>query len=196
MSTTAEQSSAAERPRRADALRNRSRVLEAAHAAFAEHGLEAQMEDVARRAGVGVGTVYRHFPTKEALLDALVVARFAEINERAQAALARTDADPMEELAGVLRHAKDLQSTDRGFADIVASTLGASAACRAQLEELHVTTGGLLDRARAAGSLREDFTFEDIGAIMCGLAAVQRHKPHLADRYLALVLDGMRAVAR
>lgn len=171
-------------------------MLAAAHAAFSEHGLEAQMEDVARRAGVGVGTVYRHFPTKEALLDALVVARFAEIHEHALAALARAGEDPMEALTGMLRHAKQLQAADRGFADVVASTLTASEACRAQMAELHVTTGELVARAQAAGSLRPDFSVEDIGAIMCGLASVQRHKPHLADRYLTLVLDGMRAGAR
>ncbi len=76
-----------EQPLRADARRNREKVLAAARAVFSEHGRDAQMDDVARRAGVGVGTVYRHFPTKEALIEALMVAAFETIAEAAEAAL-------------------------------------------------------------------------------------------------------------
>src|ERR1700756_2007672 len=82
---------AAPRPLRADAARNRERVLAAAREAFAEYGRDAQMEDVARRAGVGVGTVYRHFATKEALVDALLETRFRQAMERAREALALED---------------------------------------------------------------------------------------------------------
>ena len=83
---------AAARPLRADARRNREKVIAAARAAFAEQGREAQMDDVARRAEVGVGTVYRHFPTKEALLEALIEDTFAQIAERTREKLDRADA--------------------------------------------------------------------------------------------------------
>src|ERR671910_2175082 len=82
----------AAKPLRADARRNRERILKAARAVFGDHGIDAQIDDVAKRAKVGVGTVYRHFPTKEALLDALVRERFEEIAGYAREALERDDA--------------------------------------------------------------------------------------------------------
>src|ERR1044071_6160977 len=91
-----------ERPLRADARRNREKVLAAARAVFSEHGREAQMDDVARRAGVGVGTVYRHFPTKEALIEALMVDSFKSIAAEAERAL--DIEDPWEALTTVLWH--------------------------------------------------------------------------------------------
>src|SRR3954467_11385408 len=106
------------RPLRADARRNRERILKAARSVFADQGSDAQIDDVARRAKVGVGTVYRHFPTKDALLDALVRARFDEICVLADGALARDDGwVPFRDL--VWRSA-ERSARDRGFCDAIA----------------------------------------------------------------------------
>src|SRR5919199_1126344 len=99
----------AERPQRADARRNRERVVAAARAEFGERGRDAQMDDVARRAGVGVGTVYRHFPTKRALLEALMLAAFNSIAAEAERALKEIE-DPWEAFATVVRHGAEVMS--------------------------------------------------------------------------------------
>src|SRR5215211_6632834 len=104
-----------ERPLRADARRNREKVLEAARAVFSEHGRDAQIDDVARRAGVGVGTVYRHFPTKEALIEALMVAAFESIAAHAQAALEVED--PWEAFSSVLWRGAEIMSADRALSE-------------------------------------------------------------------------------
>src|SRR3954463_16836144 len=101
-------------PRR-DAQPNRARIIAAPRAAFQERGLEVGVDEIARRAGVGMGTLYRHFPTKDALIDAVVDARFAELTALAEAALETPDAG--EGFAGVLVSAVELQTTDRGFKD-------------------------------------------------------------------------------
>src|SRR5690349_10916702 len=108
-----------ERPLRADARRNRERVLEAARAVFAEHGRDAQMDDVAKKAGVGVGTVYRHFPTKEALIEALVVDSFQKIALRAEAALQADDA--WDALASTLWAGAEILAADRALSEVFAS---------------------------------------------------------------------------
>src|SRR5690242_8135354 len=105
-----------ERPLRADARRNREAIVKAARAVFAQYGREAQMDDVARRAKVGVGTVYRHFPTKEALLEALAQDRFAQIAGFAQDAL--EVADPWEAFAGFLRRCAEVNASDRALSQV------------------------------------------------------------------------------
>src|SRR5947199_9029308 len=101
------------RPMRADARRNRERILDAALAAFAEHGSASQMEDVAARAGVGVGTLYRHFPTKEALILAVVVRRFERFADYAAEAL-EADGDPGEAFAGLIRRVAGDMAAEAG----------------------------------------------------------------------------------
>src|ERR671915_1320812 len=108
------------KPLRADARRNRERVLKAARAVFADHGIEAQIDDVAKRAKVGVGTVYRHFPTKEALLDAVVRERFEEIAGYAEEALRHEDA--WEGFSELIWRAAERNADDLGFCGAVAST--------------------------------------------------------------------------
>src|SRR5215813_1849416 len=112
------------RPLRADARRNRERVLAAAREVFAEQGREAQMDDVARKAGVGVGTVYRHFPTKMALIDALAKDAFERIAAAAEEQLARTDADPWEVLTEVVWAGAQVMVGDRVIADVMAELHG------------------------------------------------------------------------
>ena len=110
------------RPLRADARRNRERVLTAAAVVFSEHGHEAQMDDVASRAGVGVGTVYRHFPTKEALMEALAVDRFEKVLAAGNAALERDD--PWEAFVEALWAGAELLAGDRAFTEIVGELQG------------------------------------------------------------------------
>ena len=107
---------------RADARRNREKVLEAARAVFSEQGRDAQMDDVARRAGVGVGTVYRHFPTKEALIEALMVAAFETIAAAAEEALEIED--PWEAFASVCWRGAETMAADRALSEVFASIPG------------------------------------------------------------------------
>src|ERR671929_2362335 len=124
-----------ERPLRADARRNREKVLAAARAVFSENGRDAQMDDVARRAGVGVGTVYRHFPTKEALIEALVVDAFETIAAHAHDALAIED--PWEAFTSVMWRGAEVMAGDRALSEVFASIPGAMEQAMPTVEGLH-----------------------------------------------------------
>ena len=180
----------AERPLRADARRNRERILKAARAVFAERGIEAQIDDVAKRAKVGVGTVYRHFPTKEALREELVRERFTEIAGFAREALERDDAwTGFNEL---IWRAADRNAIDRALCEVVAfsnpSAIVEETGLAGSLETL-------MARAKADGRMRTDATVGDVGMMMCGASSVMRMHPdrELWRRHLQLVLDGLRA---
>jgi AcrR family transcriptional regulator len=188
-------SSVEERPLRADARRNRERVLAAAGDVLAEHGLDAQMDQIAAAAGVGVGTVYRHFPTKEALVAALVADRWRRLAAEAGPALEADDA--WEGLSGFLWRCARLQLENRAWAEL---TAGGPLAFEANDEhrELLDVTQQLVDRARAAGAVRDDLTGQDIGMLMCGTCSVIRTTGgHEGDRtwerFFELALDGLRA---
>ena len=182
------------RPLRADARRNRERVLTAAAVVFSEHGHEAQMDDVASRAGVGVGTVYRHFPTKEALMEALAVDRFQKVLAAAHAALERED--PWEALVEALWAGAELLAGDRAFTEIVGELQGPMPLEESVLTEMNETWGELLRRAQEAGDLRPDIVLDDIPMIMCGVGMATR-KPHQCPeawrRHVSIILDGLRA---
>jgi AcrR family transcriptional regulator len=183
-----------DRPLRADARRNREKVLEAAREVFSDQGREAQMDDVARRAGVGVGTVYRHFPTKEALIEALMVAAFEAIAAEAEAALEVED--PWEAFTSVLWRGAEIMAGDRALSEVFASIPGATEAVVPTVAGLTDTVSELIRRAQAAGALREDLLVDDIPMVMCGIgsATKKEHRcPSAWRRHLALVLDGMRA---
>jgi AcrR family transcriptional regulator len=184
-----------ERPLRADARRNHRRILEAARAVFSESGADAQIDDVARRAGVGVGTVYRHFPTKEALMAELVRQKFVVFASRSREAL-ELPGEPFTVLADVMRaNAEDLhhdaamQQALAGFDDTV------RASAQPALDELLVLTQALVDRAHRAGSIRPDATGSDVGMLMCGLCATMAHSAPDFDwrRHLELMIDMLRA---
>jgi len=178
---------------RADALRNREKVLDAARAAFAEHGSDAQMEDVARRAGVGVGTVYRHFPTKQALAEALVEERFARIVAYAHELL--EEPDPWRAIVRSFEFCATTQEQDRGVADVLARLAGTGATTRPpdrHREQLLALTGRMLDRARAAGAIRSDLRAADMPPLYCGLASVVQAGVADWRRYLDLLLAGLR----
>jgi AcrR family transcriptional regulator len=181
------------RPRRADAQRNRQRVLDAAFEVFAAEGEDASMDAIARRACVGVGTVYRHFSTKEALIEALVQVRFEEMLARVEAAVERDD-DAWAAIVELFNHAASLDARDRIFAQMNDPRQIPGVA--PVLEQLLVGWGTLIARAKAQGTLRQDFGADDIPCVMCGLANVVMSASSEAHwrRYLDILLAGLRAV--
>jgi AcrR family transcriptional regulator len=185
-----------EKPLRADARRNREKVLAAARAVFAEQGVDAQMDDVARRADVGVGTVYRHFPTKEALLYALTDELFAVVAVHTRTLL--TLEDPWEAFTRAMWFGAEKTAGDRAFTEIMAATNKWPARTCAGKEDLLVTVGELMDRCKAAGKMRQDAIVEDIGLLMCGVGSASHMEHPVPDawrRHLAIMLDGLRAEA-
>jgi AcrR family transcriptional regulator len=188
---------ASEMPLRADARRNREKVMAAARTAFAEHGSDAQMDDVARRAAVGVGTVYRHFPTKEALLEALAVDAFERIVAITRENLA-TVADPWEALTRTLWAGAEILAADRALSEVMSEIPGPVPIGLQTQRELNQSMTELLGRAQAAGALRPDVVLDDIPMLMCGIGAATR-KSHACSnswrRHMALVIDGLRAAS-
>jgi AcrR family transcriptional regulator len=184
------------KPLRADARRNHERVLDAARECFAKNGIAAQMDDVAAYAGVGVGTVYRHFATKEALIRALAADYFAGEVTQAQSAL-EVD-DPWEAFSGFIRKGAELMASNRALAQISADRpeVMKNAAEAADAERgFFGMIETLISRAKDAGALRADFQLEDIPAIMCSLGALQTSRGAYANwrRVLEMLLDGLHA---
>jgi AcrR family transcriptional regulator len=184
-----------ERPLRRDAERNRLRILDAARVVFAERGLSASHDDIAREAGVGVGTVYRRFPEKEQLIDALFEARIEEIADVARAAADHPD--PWEALVGFLTRTQELQSQDRGLKEIV---LGGArgpqrvVAARALIAPLGAQ---ILQRAKDAGVVRGDIELSDLPLIQLAIGTIAESSRDIAPdvwrRMMSVVFDGLRA---
>lgn len=178
---------------RADARRNRESVITAARELFAEQGLDAQMPEIARAAGVGVGTVYRHFPTKDDLIAALTAERFERLAEKTREGLA-TD-DPWQGFAELIRFAAQIQADDRGLCEVMGSRaeLVYAAALASGLPEL---TDRIVRRAQRAGALRRDLTWEDIPMITCSLGPITQTNAGPAigrwPRLVEIILDGLR----
>lgn len=155
---------------RADAQRNRERVLEAARAVFAEQGLEASTNEIARRAGVGVATLFRRFPTR----DELVAAAFAEkMHGYAQAIEeALADPDPWYGFCGYIERICRMQADDRGFADVLTMTFPTAKAFEAERDRSAAALADLLERAKVTGRLRADFAHQDVPLILMANAGV------------------------
>jgi AcrR family transcriptional regulator len=185
------------RAERADKARNRARILAAASEAFAERGVETQMDDVAARAGLGVGTLYRHFATKEALMVALMKRKFEQILEVTRRGIEREEGEPFEVLANVLREGAEVAAADAVAQDALKRVGDAiwSDVMPTQLE-LVAATQVLIDRAQAAGTMRNDISAADVSMIMCGLSATMSVGEWDWRRYLELALDGLRAGAQ
>lgn len=179
-----------ERPLRADARRNRAAIVKAARAVFAKYGRDAQMDDVARRAKVGVGTLYRHFPTKDALLAALVEDKFERLAAMTREAMEMDD--PWDALATLMRRGAELHASDRALSQAVGDRpdLMGAAAFKAGLPALFEE---LIARGHAAGAVREDARWEDIPMAFCALGHIEGPPRASWQRMLALVLDGLRA---
>jgi AcrR family transcriptional regulator len=183
-----------DRPQRADARRNRAAIVAAARAVFAKHGRDAQMDDVARRAKVGVGTLYRHFPTKEALFAAIVVTRMEDVTADARA---QRDTDrPGEAFFTFLVGMVDNWRQKKDFIEALTSAgVDLEDVARAK-HDMHRELGKLLERAQETGAVRADVSIKEILALVAGaIGALDRHgiSTKGRDRMLAIIFDGLRA---
>jgi AcrR family transcriptional regulator len=194
MATAAKQPIAGPRAQRADARRNREKVLEAGRERFARAGLDAQMDEIARAAGVGVGTVYRHFPTKQDLLRALADDRFEGLAEAARDALEVEDA--WQGFVGFMTYSARVMSEDRALSEAMDQLPGLCRTSAARVDMLALT-GEVVARAQASGELRADLLPEDVPALVCGLGRAVRsevERPTMSwERFLEIMLAGLRA---
>ena len=179
---------------RRDALRNRERLLAAARAAFAEDGVDASLEEVARRAGVGIGTLYRHFPAREALVEAIVDEKLAAWLAAAEHAAARKDA--WRGLQDYLAQLVELQLEHRALRDVLVEHSGAEGRLEPVRERVRELLDNLIRRAHDDGSLRRDFTSADLTVLGWSLGRVIEATadvaPRAVYRHLHFALDGMR----
>ena len=181
------------RPLRADAARNRARVLEVAYETFAAEGLSVPIDEIARRAGVGAGTVYRHFPTKEALFQAVIQDRMQRLIGDGYGLL-ESDG-PGEALFTFLR-SMVLQwgATNRGLADALAGFgIDIESAAPDAEEAFLALLGELLRAAQEAGTARKDLEVREVKTILVGCLAMEAYNSALADRVTEVVVDGLRA---
>jgi AcrR family transcriptional regulator len=180
----------ASKPLRADAKRNRDKVLAAARQAFTENGASTSLEAIAKRAGVGIGTLYRHFPTRQALLEATYV---DEVEQLAAAAGEFASLEPWPALEAWLRRLGAYLVTKHALAGELLNYVDPSAnvfsACRS---ELYSAGAPLLDRAKAAGEIRPDVKLQDVVQMVGGIAKIQTADAETIGRILSLALDGLR----
>jgi AcrR family transcriptional regulator len=187
------------RPLRADAARNRARILDAARSAFAESGLDVGVEEIARRAGVGKGTLYRRFPTKEALVRAIFEDILDDLERLVEEVAAEPDAG--EAFRRFLSSAAHKQASNQGFFDVVAQRLGAAALTPDQRRRFLGAIARPLRRAQAAALVRGDLVPEDVQMMFRMLGATTRPAPDgtpMDDhwpRYLGLLEDALRPQA-
>ncbi len=182
------------RPQRADARRNRERVLAAAEAVFSEAGLKAQVDEVARRAGVGVGTVCRNFPTKQALIEAVLTSMYVSLLDQAEAAL--VTADPAAAFEQFVLALSEFQARHRAFAEQMANEPVLPETAHALRDALTSAIARLVTGAQSAGTVRADIGPADVAILFSGVAhatAVAGDlQPALRERYVRLILDGLR----
>lgn len=187
------------RPLRADAARNRAKVLEAARAAFAVEGVAVPLDDIARRAGVGAGTVYRHFPTKEALFEAVVADRIDAL--AAQGEAAHDADDPAAAFFGFFASMLADAEEKKDLADaLTAAGVGLRPETLASAARLHAALDALRRRAVDAGALRSEVTVADLHSLAVGALAAERHAAagpdHRPGRLTELICDGLRPAVR
>ena len=189
--TDAEHRSLLVRPRRADALRNYEKVLTAAREAFAEGGESTALEEIARRAGVGIGTLYRNFPNRQALVEALYLDEVEEV-ARAGADYLEVE-DPWEALNGWVERFIGYMATKRVLASELLNYLEPDAAlfqtCRASL---YAAGEPLLTRAQEAGVVRPDVAIADLIQMLVGMAKIPTTDPAQVQRLVGIALDGLR----
>lgn len=182
---------------RADAVRNRAAVLEAARRQFAAGGLDAGMEEVADAAGVGVGTVYRHFPSKAALVDAVFETLIEEVSTHAEEALA--EADAWEGFARLVERIAALTAENRGLRSVMRSRTRESEVLAARWAVAAGRIEEAVRRAQEQGAMRADVGLADVRAVFWGVGEVAEvaaeTAPELWRRHLHLLLDGLRAPA-
>jgi AcrR family transcriptional regulator len=183
------------RPLRSDARRNRERLVASARELFASRGVEASVEEITHHAGVGMGTLYRHFPHKEDLVDAVLEDAFAEVVAVAERAAAEPDA--WVGLTGFLERVLELHGANRGLKDVLDSSVHGRRRAEAMRSRLRPLVRGMIERAREQGTLRPDFTPQDLPFVFWSVGraieAAGDVAPDSWRRYLGLVLDGLRA---
>jgi AcrR family transcriptional regulator len=181
------------KPLRADAARNRARVLQVAYETFAAEGLGVPIDEIARRAGVGAGTVYRHFPTKESLFQAIVADRMEQLVDSARALVST---DPSQALYGFLVRMIELAAVDQGLADALAGIGVDLATVVPEGErEFMAVLAELLRQGQRAGTVRSDVDAKDIKTLLVGLQAMQRYRgdDEALMRVFQVVRDGLAA---
>ena len=178
------------RPKRADARRNYEKVLTAARKAFAEGGESTALEEIARRAGVGIGTLYRHFPNRQALVEALYV---NEVEEVCRSAAELDRSDPWEALNAWFERLMGYLATKQALAHELLNYLETDAplfqVCR---ESLYDAGGPLLKRAQEAGVVRQDVEFPEVMQMVVGIAKIPASDPSQVAHILRIALDGLR----
>jgi AcrR family transcriptional regulator len=180
-----------DKPLRADARRNRAALLDAAEAVFAASGPAASTEEVARAAGVGIGTLFRHFPTKEALLEAVYLARLQRLGDQA-VALAEAD-DPGAAFFDYFRTVVEESPAKTALTNALAEA-GVDPRAAAAGLGFQAAFGRLLARAQRAGAVRADIGVADMVALLVGASHAVEHAtdPAVRDRTIAIVIDGLR----
>jgi AcrR family transcriptional regulator len=194
MSSSASREPVPERPLRRDAEANRVKILRAAAEVFSERGLDVTLDDVAIRAGVGVGTVYRRYPSKQALAEALFVDKLDAVADLAEQALANPDS--WDALADFLEQAAGLMTADRGLRQILMSATYDTEQIGQARARLNQVGTKLVERAQRDGTVRADLRPTDVPLIQFMLASAADYawhvRPGIWRRYLALILDGLK----
>jgi AcrR family transcriptional regulator len=182
---------------RRDAQRNHELLVEAARELFMEQGVEAPLDEVARRAGLGIGTLYRHFATRDALVEAIVERRMGELLTIAEAAL--SEPDGWESLVRLLEGTLELQAADRMLKDVLMRYSPETARLESAREEVRRLFEQILAHARDEGTLRRDFALPDLALLLWSFApvtdATAKVAPNAWRRHLRWLLDGLRAEA-
>lgn len=190
-------SATVEKPLRSDARRNRERLVASARELLASEGVVVSVDEITRHAGLGMGTLYRHFPTKEELVDAVLEDAFAELVELAERAADAEDA--WAGLTGFMEEALASHAANRGLKDMLAARGHGAKRAQAMRERIHPLLRRLIERAQAQGALREDFTAEDLSLVFWSVGRVIERtadiEPRQWRRQLGFLLDGLRSQA-
>ncbi|MFJ4851763.1 MULTISPECIES: TetR/AcrR family transcriptional regulator [unclassified Streptomyces] len=177
---------AAQRPHRRDAARNYDALLAAAREAFAENGAEASLEDIARRAGVGIATLYRNFPTRRHLFESVYA---DEVNELCRVAQDVAALEPWDALTSWLRRFVDYTVTKRAIREALNNESDVFLACR---DSMYQAGGPLFERAQKAAEARTDISFDDLLRMVSGISSTYFPEETQRDRVLGVALDGVR----
>jgi AcrR family transcriptional regulator len=182
---------------RSDARRNRAALIASARELFGREGVDVSVEEITQHAGLGMGTLYRHFPTKRDLIDAVLEDAYAEILRLAEEAVA--EADAWTGFTGFLERTLELHAQNRGVKDILASRQHSARHAEAMRRRIRPLLARLVERAQEQGTLRADFTPEDLPLLFWSagrvVEATVKVAPGAWRRYLGLMLDGLRAEA-
>ncbi|MFI6761204.1 TetR/AcrR family transcriptional regulator [Micromonospora sp. NPDC050417] len=177
------------RPKRADARRNYDKLVATARTAFGEDGVSTSLEDIARRAEVGIGTLYRHFPTRRDLFEAVYI---DEVEALSRSAADLAGEPPWDALVGWLRRLVEYIGTKRALAEELIHDSEIFRRCR---DEVYAAGQPLLARAQTAGVVRPDTNIDDVMRLVSGITLVKVTEPAQLERVLNLALDGLRPQA-